>query len=167
MNGNLICRVVLSRYFHCSYTDITTNFKLFCIGIAQVGNSTTESNLWGPGGWQIAESHWSDEGQQHTDLCEQECRQQFKEVTIPHHSTTVRLHLKQYILSWAPQHKWGSLGEGCYYQLAGGLGCTSHRERLMELNFLSLQRQKGYYYCYCQLFNGDNREDATRLLSEQ
>lgn len=128
MNGNLICHVVLSWYFHCSYTDITTNFKLFCIGIAQVGNSSTESNLWGPGGWQIAESHWSDEGQQHPDLCEQECRQQFKEVTIPHHSTTVRLHLKQYILSWAPQHKWGS-----DKQSRGGL-------------LLSINRRFGVYF---------------------
>lgn len=137
--------------------------------IAQVGNSSTESNLWGPGGWQIAESHWSDEGQQHT-VCV---------------NRSVGSSSKKWLFL-ITQQLWGciwsnifclgphstsevvtnSLGEGCYYQLAGGLGCTSHRERLMELNFLSLQRQKGCYYCYCQLFNGDNREDATRLLSE-
>lgn len=30
-----------------------------------------------------------------------------REVTVPLHSTTMRLHLKEYVPSWAPQHKRG------------------------------------------------------------
>lgn len=50
-------------------------------------------------------------------------------------------------------------------KLVGGLGCTSHKERLRELDLLSLQRgQKRCWYCYCEMFNGGYRGDGTRLL---
>lgn len=43
MNGELDLQCGPESVFSVFLTDITTDFKLFCIGIAQVSNSSTEN----------------------------------------------------------------------------------------------------------------------------